>query len=510
MDLLTAEKYRDRIYDRLSARRPDILDDEKYYRGEQPLSFATEEWRSANAARYAGFSDNWCGTVVNAEAERLDPIGVAGVGRESGEKLWDELRRNEFDAQFSQGVVTALTTSRAFVMVWADDQQQPLVTVEHPSHVEIEYDWENPRLRKAALKTWVDDKSEFATLYTASVVYKWERKRPELKNDREAQSAQARSEASTGGGWIPRLGERDDVWPVRNPLGLVPVVEISNRPTLLGEPVSEIRGVKPMQDAINLLWAYLFLAADYASMPARVALGTAPPMIPIIDTVTGEVTGSRPVEMKDLAEKRLLYLSGENAKIDSWPAAALNVFTDTIEIGVGHIAAQTRTPPHYLVANKGLSNLSGDALTAAEIGLVQKANEFITFTNPAIREVLRLVALVKNDRGLAAKAQLATIVWKDREIRSQSQMADALVKKRQIGYPFEFLLEQEGHSPSTITRILQMREAELDDPQLTAAMRPIGGDVGDSEGGDSAVSASAGSGGDNGSGVGALVGAGRD
>lgn len=510
MNLQEAEKLRDRIYDRLSARRPMLLDDENYYRGEQPLSFATDEWRKANAARYAGFSDNWCGTVVNAEAERLDPIGVAGVGRKAGERLWDEMRRNEFDAQFSQGVVTALTTSRSFVMVWADEQQQPLVTVEHPSHVEIEYDWENPRLRKAALKTWVDDTNEYATLYTAYVVFKWERKRPELKNDREAQSAQARSEASSGGGWKPRQGRRDNNWPIKNPLGLVPVVEISNRPTLLGEPVSEIRGVKPMQDAINLLWAYLFLAADYASMPARVALATAPPMIPIIDKTTGEVIGSRPVEMDDLREKRLLFFGGENAKIDSWPAAELAVFTNTIEIGVGHIAAQTRTPPHYLVANKGLSNLSGDALTAAEIGLVQKSNEFITFTNPAIREILRLVALVKNDTKLAGKAQLATIVWKDREIRSQSQLADALLKKRQMGYPFEFLLEQEGHSPSTITRILQMREEELNDPQLAAAMRPYGGDDDDSEDGDQSVSEAAADRGGNGRGADSLVGAGRD
>src|SRR5690606_13224762 len=110
---------------------------------------------------------------------------------------------------------------------------------------------------------------------------------------------------------------------------------------------------------------------------------------------TGAVIGFRPVDMKDLREKRLLTLTGENAKIDSWRAAELAIFTDTIEVAVGHIAAQTRTPPHYLVSNKGLSNLSGDALTAAEIGLVQKSNEYISFTDPQLREVLRLVALVK-------------------------------------------------------------------------------------------------------------------
>lgn len=474
MDVAKAEKLRDRIYERLAARRPQIEEDEKYYRGEQPLTFATEEWRKANAARYSGFSDNWCGTVVNAEAERLDPIGVTGFeDKKAAKLLWDWLRRNEFDALFSQGVVTSLSARRSYVMVWANSDQEPLITVEHPSHVEIEYDWENPRLRVAALKTWVDETTEFATLYTAHVVFKWERKRSEIKNDRESQSAQARLSTSAGGGWDVRQGSRDDAWPVKNPLGMVPVVEIGNRPTLLGEPVSEIQGVRPMQDAINLLWAYLFLAADYASMPARVALGTAPPTIPIIDQKTGEVTGNRPVEMKDLAEKRLLYLSGEDAKIDSWEAAKLDVFTNTIEVGVGHIAAQTRTPPHYLVANKGLSNLSGDALTAAEIGLVQKSNEFITFTNPALREVLRLIAKVLSKDKLADEARLATIVWKDREIRSESQLADASSKRRSYGYPLEYVMELEGKDPGTIQRVMAMVEQENADVQLDSAVREL-------------------------------------
>jgi len=217
----------------------------------------------------------------------------------------------------------------------------------------------------------------------------------------------------------------------------------------------------PMQDAVNLLWAYLFLSADYASMDARVMLGADPPKIPILND-KGEPVGSRPVEMKDLREKRLISLTGENAKIDSWQAAKLDVFTDTIEIAVGHIAAQTRTPPHYLVANKGLSNLSGDALKAAEIGLVSKSDEFITFTDPQLREVARLVALAKGDQKLAQQARLATIVWRDREIRSESQLADALLKKSTMGYPFEYLLEQDGKSPSEIKRIMSLRRQEME------------------------------------------------
>lgn len=449
-----------RIYRRLSARRGDVAKLESYYDGSQPLTFATEAWRKANAERYSGFSDNWCGTVVNAEAERLQPIGLSNLPKRGASMLWDQLQMNEFDAQFSQAAVTTLAARRSFVIVWPDKDGESLISFEHPSFVEVEYDWENPRRRVAALKTWLDDETEYATLYTPDNVWKFSRPRPTEANDMDSQAIQWSSSQSSEAGWEAR-DVPAEVWPLPNPLGEVPVVEISNRPTLKGDPISEIQGVVPMQDFINLMWAYLMLAADYASMDARVILGTEPPKIPIVD-IDGNVVGTRPVEMKDLREKRLITLSGADAKIDSWKAASLNIFTDTIEVAVGHIAAQTRTPPHYLVSNKGLSNLSGDALVAAEIGLVQKANEFITFTDPQLREVVRLVALVKGDKALAQKARLASINWKDREKRSEGQLADALLKKSQMGYPFAYLLEEAGKSPSEIKRIMAMRDEEMD------------------------------------------------
>ena len=459
MDVFEARRLTNRIYTRLSARRPEIDEGERYRDGKQPLTFATEEWKKANAARYADFSDNWCGTVISAEAERLKPTGFAGF--DAAGQAWDALQRNEFDAQFAQGVHTALTSRRAYVILWGDpDNDEPVVTVEHPSNVEIEYNAENPRRRDAALKTWVDEDTEYATLYTPRQLFKWKRKRFTQKSERESLAEQRKETVAPDGGWEPRSGDwLDTSWIVPNPLGLVPVVEIQNRPTLKGDPLSEIAGVIPMQNAINLLWAYLFLAADYASMEARVILSSDPPKIPILDK-DGQPIGSRPVEMKDLREKRLLTLSGDNAKIDSWSAARLDIFTDTIEIAVGHIAAQTRTPPHYLVSNKGLSNLSGDALKSAETGLTKKASEFITFANPALREVARLVLLVQNQQAAADEARTARVTWESPEIRSEAQMVDALQKKAAIGWPFEALLEEYGYSPAQIERILSMRQRD--------------------------------------------------
>jgi len=178
---------------------------------------------------------------------------------------------------------------------------------------------------------------------------------------------------------------------------------------------------------------------------------------------SGKHIGDAPVTMKELNESRFAVFNGgpgTDAKIDSWPAAKLDVFTDVIEIAVGHIAAQTRTPPHYLVSNKGLSNLAADALKAAEIGLVKKTQEFQKFATPAIREVFRLMALVKNDSAQAEKVRLATIAWQNPEMRSEAQMSDALVKKKTIGYPRRYLFELDGIAPTEIDRITDMIKDE--------------------------------------------------
>jgi hypothetical protein len=354
--------------------------------------------------------------------------------------------------------------------VWGDEDGMPLVTWEHPSQCEIEYDWSNMRRRVAALKTWVDEEYEYATLYEPNAIWKFERKRFIMSDDGRSQAKQARSESTAWNGWTPRLV--DDVWPINNPMGVVPMVEVANRPMLSGDPLSEIESVIPMQDAINLLWAYMFLGADYASMPARVVLHQGPPKTPIFDD-NGEQIGEKPVDIRDLAEKRLLYLSGENTAIDSWEAAKLDVFTDVIQVAVGHIASQTRTPPTYLISNVGMSNVNSEGLKASEIGLVKKTLEFQSFAGPALREVYRLIALAMGNAGLAAEARGAAISWMNPEIRSEAQLADALLKKKQIGYPIEYLLELDGLEPSEVERVLAMMQAEQFDVQLAAANRDL-------------------------------------
>lgn len=462
-----------KLYRALDLRRPDIESQDSYYRGEQPLTFASDQWSKAHAKLYKDFSDNWCGVVGNSPVERLGLAGIrigddADVFSSDEKQLWTDWLANDGDAQFSQVALQSVISKRGAFMVWGTGDDEPVLTCEHPAQTVVGYDPETRR-RIAGLKTWIDAdaSTEYATLSTPEFVWKFQRPSYLSRIDRDGRTltglyveAWTRGE----GGWIQREVPGEP-WPLVNPFGEVNIVEVPNRPMLGGEPVSDIAGTMAMQDAINLMWAYLFNAADFASMPARVVLGMEPPKVPILDA-DGQIIGTQPAKMSDIGERRIMFLHGPDAagaKIGQWEAANLSVFTGVIEDAVGHVAAQTRTPPHYLVTNKGLSNLSGDALTAAETGLVKKCEEWQRFSSGAIRDVFRLMAKARGNDRLAASLTSSSIRWRDAETRSQAQAADAATKDAAIGLPLAYILENRyGLTQMEIDRVLAMKAAEKD------------------------------------------------
>ena len=450
-------------------RIPDIRKFDDYYRGKHNLRFASDQFKDYFSARYRDFADNWVQVVADAPVERLEVTGIRLPGedaRTGDEELWEWWLRNEADALSDMAFLDAVIGKRAYALVWGDAEGNPVITWEHPSQAIIDYDPETRR-RRAALKLWRDGDTEYATLYTPEWVYKFER--PAIDERGRTPSGIYLPQANGESGWSPRQPESDSTWPIPNPLGVVPMVEIQNRPRLLGEPQSDVSGTVSMQDSINLLWAYLFNTADYASFPQRVVTGAERPMMPILDD-SGQVIGEKPVELKKFAVNRITWIEDENAKIHTWDAADLENFTKVIEVQVSHIAAQTRTPQHYLIGK--MANLSGDALKAAETGLVKRTEEKTEFFGRGVREIFALVALVLNNPEKARQVRRGTVLWKDVESRTEAQLADSLLKLKQIGFPFEYLAEKYGLTPAEIERVMQMRdrEAQTDPVALAGQM----------------------------------------
>jgi hypothetical protein len=451
-----------RLYRILQYRGQEATEFKEFYQGNQPLAFASKEWKNFNSSRYKGFTDNWCEVVVNAASERIAvqgfklPSSTSSRQSKREKSLYDSWLLNEQDSWSSQGFLDAMIARRSFALVWGDPAGEPIITWRDARQAIVWYDAETNRRRKYGMVIWddLDANKEFVTLYDPDYVYKFSRARVFAGFTGLALPETVLSSLSFDGGWV-----MDEEASGVNHLGVVPLVEFPNRPVLGTGPLSEIQGVIPMQNAINLLWAYLFNAADYASMPARVIMGQAPPKIPIMDA-NGVKIGERDIDEEKLTQGRMLWLTGQNTTIGQFDSSKLDVFTDTIEKAVRHIAAQTRTPPQYLITNGGMSNLSESAIMAAEAGLVQKVTQAKDFFEPRVRDVFELIAIQKGDDKMAQEAKLGVVKWKDSESRSEAQRADAMVKDIQSGYPFEYLLEKQGHSPSEISRIMDMKAAE--------------------------------------------------
>lgn len=441
-------------------RRPDISKASNYYRGKQPLTFASDQFQKFHGDRYRDFADNWVQVVADSPVERLTVTGIMpSEATEADKELWRVWQTNGLDADSQLGFLGAGNSARSFVLVWGnpDDEDTPEVTFEDASQCIVAYWPGSRRRRRAALKRWDDGGRAFATLYLADEVWKFERsllgpgeKSPQMQQvDEEMDSWDLRDPSSTG----------DAVNPQPNPMGVVPMVELLNKPTLADDPISDVAGVIAMQNAVNLVWAMLFTATDYASFPQRIVLGAEVPEIPILDA-NGQIVGSKPVDMERFAVDRVMFFTGDNVKVTEWTAANLEAYTKVIEVAVNHIAAQTRTPAHYLVGS--MTNISGDALLAAETGLVKKAGEKQLWFGQAIREMFRLIALAQGETQKAKSIVSGQVMWMDAESRSQAQLADALVKLRQIGFPFEYLALRYGLTPTEVANVLLMREREME------------------------------------------------
>lgn len=441
----------ERLYRKLQRRRPAAKKWSKYYDGEHPLLFASPEFSTQAGGLFDDFSDNWCATVPDATVERLRPLGFRledGTLDTAAGRAW---KASECDVEIGLALLEALITGRSYVLVWKPDGVRTEITFEHTANALVEYVPGRRRVRAAGLKVWRDWDSEFAILFTPSMVYRWQRP------------------TRGGGQWAGRTAglSRGEPSHIPNPLGAVPLVELPNRSRLNGSPRSELRTVVPLQNAVNTLWAHLMTASDERALPARVVLGMDRPVREIVDD-SGEVVGEEDLPLDPFRKDRLLWLERQGASIAEFSAGDLRQFLDVINQVVEHIAAQTRTPATYLSGK--LVNVSAETLVASEAGLVAKVTERQRHFGSGLREIMRLEALANGETGRAESLALGTVVWRDPQFRSDSQYSDALVKLKSIGVPDEALWERiPGVTPDEIERWKTMR--------TDAAGAILGGDM---------------------------------
>lgn len=432
----TPEEWRDVLSKQLGGRRPWIARYEAYYEGRHRLAFATSKFREAFGNLFSAFADNWCQVVVDASVERLEVQGFRfSQDAEADDEAWRIWQWNQLDADSGMAHETAVATGAAYLLVSpSDDPATPMITVEHPAEMIVASAPGERRTRQAALKIWKDEEGfAMATLYLPDGLFKW---RSREKDD--------------GGKQVDWVDRPDEPTMTDNPLGVVPVVPLLNRPTMRGDGRSDLQSVIPEQDAVNKLVADMLVASEFAAYRQRWASGIEVP----IDPETG-----KPIrKIFDAANDRMFTTANEDAKFGSFDATDLSNYVSGIEMIIQHIAAQTRTPPHYLLGQSG-SFPSGESLKATETGLVAKVKRKMVNFGESYEEAMRLAFQLIGDTEKAA-AESAETIWRDPESRTEGELVDALVKMSTLGVPNEALWERWGASPQQIARWKAMAKEE--------------------------------------------------
>jgi hypothetical protein len=422
----TPEHWRDTLLSALSSRQRSIRQCDAYYRGEHRMAFSTAQYREVFGTLFAHFADNWCDLVVDASAERLRVEGFRfGEDQEADEAAWEIWQRNVMDAEADMAHTDAIKLGCSYALVGADDGGAASIQVESASQAIVYLDPAQGRHRLAGLRCWADEFNvEHCVVYLPDSVSWWRR-----------EGASAGTEPA--GKWEADVGSG------ANPLGVVPLIPLANAPSLtnrLGR--SDIERVIPLQDAVNKLCADMIVASEFAAYPQRWATGIEIPVNP----ETGEKMAPNFLGGAD----RVWGVESDQAKFGNFSVADLSSYVRAIEMCIQHVAAQTRTPPHYLLGSSGAFP-SGESLKATETGLVAKVKRKQLSFGEAWEEAIRLAFAVEGNAQRAEEVRVETI-WANPESRIVAETVDAAVKLAGIGVPRPALWEYVGASPQQVAR----------------------------------------------------------
>lgn len=425
-----------RLGAKLDEARPGYDRLDLYYRGCQPGNqWMAPEIRANLGDRLRPLVLNWPRLVADALEERLDVDGFRLSRDQPADRdLWRIWQANGLDERSQLAHLDALVYGLSYVLVWASpDARTPRITVESCRQLTVERDVMTGAVT-AALKRWTADGYGHAVVYGPDVITRW-------RTEQYVVTGSTTYDVPTGG--------YTQVESIDNPLGVVPVVALVNRPRMLtpnGE--SEMTDVLGLTDAVSKIATDMLVTSEFAAAPRRwmtgVDLGGTQTEADATDAQVQQFYAQAPAS-------KLWVVASDSAKFGQFPEATLSGFVAAIDTLTQQAAAVSGLPPAYLGIH-GSEVASADAIRSSEATLVSKARRRMRAFGGAWEDVMRLAVLVRDGVQRPGMESLET-VWRDPETRTVAQAADAAVKKLSVGVSREQILEDLGYSPVQITRM---------------------------------------------------------
>lgn len=433
-----------------------------YRNGDAPLPAAVKQAKitSAYQVLMPFASSNWSGLIVDSVLDRLALSGIRSEDSAAAEAVWGVWQDNQMDSESKLAHDATLTDGRCFALIWPDSAGNPQITLDDSSQMIVAYQEGSRRHRVAALRRWVDeDDVPYATLYRPEGIYKFVGKKGSVgKSINPAIGPLTAGQAGIGETvrrFIANIDPKksdwqmrevpDEEWPLPNPTGVVPVVEIAvNRrlkPGIFGSASGEFAHSTGHIDRINILTFLGLVVAFWMGFPLRTVIG---------EKLLKDDEGNILAPFRAMGDE-VAQFENPDVKLEQFQAADLKNLS--VEEHVKQLAAITKTPAHYLIAE--MVNLSADAIRAAEAALNSKVTNHKASLGEGWEEVLRIAGMMlDNPVDLSPRAE---VLWEDHEARSMAERADAALKLKEI-LPWQPLAEKVlGATQGEIARWEAMR-----------------------------------------------------
>jgi hypothetical protein len=427
-----------------------------YYRAEAQVLYATVKFREAFGRLLNEITDNWCGVVIDSAVERLRVTGFRfGADESADDDAWAIWQSSQMDADQVQAHEEASITGLCYLLVEPPaetDTGLPRISPLSPLEAVTVNAPANRRRRIAGYRRFVNELGiPEARVYLPdrAIVLMTDPDRMPAPTDLDGDHVEY-------GNWQV-VGEID------NPAGVVPMVEMVNKSHLGRGGESDLQPILSKQDVINKFLVDAVVNSEFSAYFQRWATG--------IELETDTRGKAVPPERLMSGVNSLFVSENDAAKFGAFPASDGKVFVALIEMLVQHVAAQTRTPPHYLTAGLGQWP-SADSLRASEEGLVQKCRRKILEFGEEHEESMRISFLMLGDTDRGHNYALETI-WADPQRVSIAQITDAAVKARQsLDVPRLATWRMIGASPQEIDEweeeLAEERAAEPPEPVAPA------------------------------------------
>lgn len=393
-----------RLEMRLGLQEPTYRQLDSYYNGNQLIRDLGISIPPQMRGLQVGVA--WPRITVDALEERLDVQGFRYASSSNGDdQLWSIWQANNLDEESQLAHLDALIYGRSFACVGSNDDGSPLITVESPRHLAVEWD---PRWRAITSALRVYGGNEYGQHRQATLYLR----------DRTLYLAQ------DGAGW--ELAEDPDV----HNLGEVPVARLANRQRVSDrDGCSEITPeIMKLTDAACRTLIAMEVAREFYAAPQRWVIGASEE-----DFIGPDGSQKSPWETY---LGRYLALTGS----EDGPAPTVGQFTShdpgaytkILDSLTEQMSTASDLPP-YRLGKTTANPASADAIRSAENGLIKKAERRQTAFSGGWENAMRLALRIQGNGTLPAEAKLIETLWANPATPTPAATTDAITKQIAAG-----------------------------------------------------------------------------